>query len=367
MEFYFTQIGAVLMLSFVTFSLSYSINKSANRYLAILFGVVSVMITLSLLGEYFFEEWFVVDVVNESIKFLIPAFLYLSVYHFVNAPKHFIKKHYVVFVPFIVVTMVLMLLNSTETTLTFLENSYEMLDVVFIIAFIICFVTTFCIVIKMLLRHRKTVLKLHANKQGVTLDWLYRLLLVFPLLLIIYLVFEMSSEENYAVSFSNGVLFIILFYCGFHIVQQREIFDVIPTQQLPEEDESFSKSDLKKEALIDENLALEIANKLDKLMIEEKPFLNKNLSLALLAEKLNTRTHILSFVINTHHNVNFYAYINMFRLAHCKALLKNPKKQHLSMEGVAYEGGFGSKSTFNTLFKKQIGITPIQYKKAENQ
>ena len=47
--------------------------------------------------------------------------------------------------------------------------------------------------------------------------------------------------------------------------------------------------------------------------------------------------------------------------------LKNPKKQHLSMEGVAYESGFGSKSTFNTLFKKHIEMTPIQYKKSKNQ
>ena len=37
------------------------------------------------------------------------------------------------------------------------------------------------------------------------------------------------------------------------------------------------------------------------------------------------------------------------------------------MEGVAFESGFGSKSTFNTLFKKHIGMTPIQYKKSKNQ
>jgi AraC-like DNA-binding protein len=65
--------------------------------------------------------------------------------------------------------------------------------------------------------------------------------------------------------------------------------------------------------------------------------------------------------------VNFYTYVNKFRLEYSQSLLKNPKKQHLSMEGVAYESGFGSKSTFNTLFKKHIEMTPIQYKKSKNQ
>ena len=117
------QIGVALMLAFVTFSLSNRINKSANRYLAILFGAISLLFTLPLIGEYFFEEWFGVDIILESIKFLIPSFLYLSVYHFVNMPNHFLKKHYLLFIPFIMVVMVWMFLNSTQTNRLFLENN----------------------------------------------------------------------------------------------------------------------------------------------------------------------------------------------------------------------------------------------------
>jgi YesN/AraC family two-component response regulator len=119
---------------------------------------------------------------------------------------------------------------------------------------------------------------------------------------------------------------------------------------------------VKKEELIDKNLMLDIAKSLENVMKEEKPFLNKNLSLSILADKLGIRTHVLSFVLNTHYNENFYTYVNNFRIDYCKALLKNPKKQHLSIEGIALEGGFGSKSTFNTLFKKQTGVTPTQFK-----
>lgn len=367
MEFYSIQIGLALMLAFVTYSLSNRINNNANKYLAILFGFISLLFTLPLIGEYFFEEWFGIDIILESIKFLIPSFLYLSVYHFVNRSNHFLKKHYLLFVPFMMVTIVLVFLNSTETNRLFLENSYEILDAFSIIALFLFSVIIFYFIIKMLFTHKKNVLKLHSNKQGVNLNWLYNLILIFPLLLIIHLVFELSSEEDYIVYFSNFMLFIILFYSGYHILQQREVFDLTPRQKFQFVNEPLQKVSFQKEELIDKNLVLEIAYKLEKLMKEEQPFLNKNLSLTTLSDKLNTRTHILSFVINTNYNVNFYTYVNKFRLDYCKSLLENPKKQHLSMEGVAYESGFGSKSTFNTLFKKHIGITPTQYKKSKYQ
>jgi len=146
MYFYFIQIGLALMLAFATYSLSNRINCSANRYLAILFGFISLLFTLPLIGEYFFEEWFDIDVVVESIKFLIPSFLYLSVYHFVNTPNHFLKKHYLLFIPSILAGMVWVFLNSTETKRLFLENNYEILDTfsIIVLFFIFCNHFLFC-------------------------------------------------------------------------------------------------------------------------------------------------------------------------------------------------------------------------------
>ena len=37
--------------------------------------------------------------------------------------------------------------------------------------------------------------------------------------------------------------------------------------------------------------------------------------------------------------------------------------KNYSLEGIAQESGFKSKSTFNTLFKKMNGITPSEYRK----
>jgi AraC-like DNA-binding protein len=363
------RIGASLMLTFVTFSLSYRINKNANSYLAMLFGVLAILFISTDVGENISEKWIWLYAINilENTIILIPALLYISVYHFVHTPANFLKKHYLLFLPFLFTAIFRTFSICAETYSLALENFIDTLDFIFLIGLYIFSPIVFYWVVKMLVNHHKNVLDFHANTQGVDLNWLYKLMFVFPIFFIAQGVFNFSSNQYYSINFSDIAIFLVLFFCGFHIVQQREIFDLTMQGKVLAEKEITEQIDAKKEGLIDEQLMLEIANNLEKVMKEKEPYLNKNLSLNLLADKLNSSTHILSYVLNTHYNVNFYNYINNFRIDYCEALLKNPKKQYLSIEGIAFEGGFGSKSTFNTLFKKQSGMTPTQYKNTNNQ
>ena len=363
------RIGASLMLTFVAFSQSYRINKNANSYLAMLFGVLTILFISTDVGEYISEKWIWLYAINilENNTILIPSFLYIAVYHFVHAPANFLKKHYLLFLPFLFVAIFEMFSIWAETHSLALEDFIDTLDFIFLIGLWIFSLILFYWVVKMLANHHKNVLKFHANTQGVDLNWLYKLMFIFPIYFIPQVVFYFISNQYYLTNISDITLFFMLFYSGFHIVQQREIFDLTMQGKVLAEKEIPEQIDVEKEGLIDEHLILEIVKNLEKVMKEDKPYLNKNLSLNLLADKLNSRTHIVSYVINTHYNVNFYNYINNFRFDYCKALIKNPKKQHLSIEGIALEGGFGSKSTFNTLFKKQSGITPTQYKNTNNQ
>jgi AraC-like DNA-binding protein len=363
------RIGASLMLTFVAFSQSYRINKNANSYLAMLFGVLTILFISTDVGEYISEKWIWLYAINilENNTILIPSFLYIAVYHFVHAPANFLKKHYLLFLPFLFVAIFEMFSIWAETHSLALEDFIDTLDFIFLIGLWIFSLILFYWVVKMLANHHENVLKFHANTQGVDLNWLYKLMFIFPIYFIPQVVFYFISNQYYLTNISDITLFFMLFYSGFHIVQQREIFDLTMQGKVLAEKEIPEQIDVEKEGLIDEHLMLEIVNNLEKVMKEEKPYLNQYLSLNLLADKLNSRTHIVSYVINTHYNVNFYNYINNFRFDYCKALLKNQKKQHLSIEGIALEGGFGSKSTFNTLFKKQSGMTPTQYKNTNNQ
>ena len=57
------------------------------------------------------------------------------------------------------------------------------------------------------------------------------------------------------------MLLLILFYSGYHIVQQREIFELKPKHIQAIESESPQINDIKKEELIDKNLRLESVKK----------------------------------------------------------------------------------------------------------
>jgi AraC-like DNA-binding protein len=61
--------------------------------------------------------------------------------------------------------------------------------------------------------------------------------------------------------------------------------------------------------------------------------------------------------------MNFYDYINSFRVQKAKELLKSPKYKDQTILSLAFEAGFNSKTTFNTVFKKATGLTPSQFAK----
>jgi AraC-like DNA-binding protein len=68
-------------------------------------------------------------------------------------------------------------------------------------------------------------------------------------------------------------------------------------------------------------------------------------------------------VLNIGLGMNFYDFINEYRIEEVKEQLLNPKNNILTNVAVAYDSGFNSKSTFNALFKKYVKMTPKDYKK----
>ncbi len=99
-------------------------------------------------------------------------------------------------------------------------------------------------------------------------------------------------------------------------------------------------------------------------MAEEKWFLDPSLSLRSLAEKVNTSSNKLSWLLNERIGQNFNDYVNRFRVENFKENALNPANSHLTLLGLAYESGFNSKSVFNTFFKRIEGMTPKAWLKS---
>jgi len=101
--------------------------------------------------------------------------------------------------------------------------------------------------------------------------------------------------------------------------------------------------------------------KIETLFEEQRLYLQPDLSLSDVAQKLKTNTSILSAAINQNFGKNFNDFVNQYRVEEVKRQLKNPDNAHLSLLGIALECGFNSKSTFNRAFKKFTGKAPKEF------
>lgn len=102
---------------------------------------------------------------------------------------------------------------------------------------------------------------------------------------------------------------------------------------------------------------------LDQLMLKDKLYAESSLKIKDLADRLNLTTHFLSGLLNAKLNRNFFDFVNSYRVEEAKRLLRSPEFSHYSVLGIGYEVGFGSKSTYYTVFKNHTNMTPSQFQK----
>jgi len=108
-----------------------------------------------------------------------------------------------------------------------------------------------------------------------------------------------------------------------------------------------------------ESYSLELKDALLQLFEKDKIYLQNKVSLDQVSELLGTTRHNTSQVINEHFGLNFFEFINKYRITDAAAILE--KEQNRNIIDVAYEVGFNNKVTFNKSFKKFLLQTPSQY------
>ncbi len=119
----------------------------------------------------------------------------------------------------------------------------------------------------------------------------------------------------------------------------------------------------KKTALISATKSSEYSARLLEYLSVNKPFLNPDLSLRELASQVDIHPNHLSWLLNNNFGKNYNEFINQYRIEAFKLNAKASKNANLTIEGLAYESGFNSKTVFNTYFKKETGLTPKQFMK----
>ncbi len=101
--------------------------------------------------------------------------------------------------------------------------------------------------------------------------------------------------------------------------------------------------------------------RVEQLILGESLYKSPELTLSIVAKKLNTNPSFLSKVINNGFGINFNDFINRYRVQEVKNLLSDPDNANITIMSLAYDAGFNSKATFNRAFKKFTGKNPRDF------
>ena len=216
-------------------------------------------------------------------------------------------------------------------------------------------------------RHEVWVADNFSNKKDITLFWLYQLIRYFRILFTSWLFFELSFMvfQRFQLHFIPVYLLLymllaLMTYSCYWIGIQAMIKSEVLTEKrshdsLPQETgSSYSK--------LSSTLMKEYSDSLERIMRDEKLYLEETLSLRTLAARLKLDANLVSFVLNTVMKKSFYDYVNEFRIDEVKRKIQDPAYQHIKIVEIGFECGFNSKATFNRVFKKCTGKSPSQYK-----
>lgn len=125
-------------------------------------------------------------------------------------------------------------------------------------------------------------------------------------------------------------------------------------------------SDKYKSSKLSEEDLEKIKSGLEELMTEEKLYLNTELKLQDIAEKLSVSQHNISQTLSLKFGLNYYDYLNEFRINEAKKILSSGDAEKFTLLHIAHECGFNSKSSFNRAFKKNTGFTPSEFINSQN-
>lgn len=105
-----------------------------------------------------------------------------------------------------------------------------------------------------------------------------------------------------------------------------------------------------------------IAQRTERLFERERPYLDPELALTTLAERLDVPAYQLSQVLHDYFAKSFYDFVNQYRVEELKRRLSDPKCAQDKIVSIGRDCGFLSKATLHSNFRKHAGMTPQEYR-----
>ena len=228
-----------------------------------------------------------------------------------------------------------------------------------------------CAVLWRLREHRRRVRACFSETARRDLVWLAWLTSATLVLLLLWVLSALAAGA-FADALRIGRM-ALLFFIGWYGMRQAVVFvpafeTTAPPQALevdaappgpaqgPAKASKYARSGLNQAAveLIGERLA--------KRMASSRDYLESDITLAQLAERVGTSPQWLSQYLNEALGTSFFDYINGLRVGAVQESLRDAATARQPLLELAFAAGFNSKSTFNLAFKKMTGLAPSAWR-----
>lgn len=358
-------------------------NSKANKILAFLLLAFSCNIAHSVLFADFFSTTLSHVLKIEPFQFVLGPLMYLYVRQLTLAESLLTPRELLHFVPFLIYSLIMMPVNSMpkpEFITRFLIGNGNAITTITWSTILIQISIYLALSHRKIRQHQQRIKECYSEIDGINLRWLRYFITVLLFIYVTYYILPamMLHASNFDLLFPHFqkiiavVLSLAVYGIGYRGLSQPRIFNYDTPEKPRAKAELTSPQPVNaleapagkyEHSSLDPEEAEEISRTLLAFMLQEKPYLNPELTLPELAGMLGIARNRLSQVLNEKLGISFYDFVNGYRINQVKELMAAPEYRHLKMLALAFEAGFNSKATFNSIFKKTVGLTPSEYRK----
>lgn len=298
-----------------------------------------------------------------------------------NPKQSLLKKDLLHFIPVILLVLIRVLIliyDANQEDFDMVQNGYLVINfqwkyldpfigLVSMLQMLIYLVLSF----QLLYSYREKIKHFFSNTFKLELNWLNKFLIVYTILYIYYsiqlvvnaTIINLSWRQEWWYYLLSGLVIIYVGIKGYFTdlskLKEIEIASFLNENKLISNVKSNTENNFELSSKI-----TFVKKSIEEQFEKNKLYLEPDLTLVSLSNKLSISREELSETINKGFNLRFNDFINKYRVEEFKQKLIKGKHNHLSLLGIAYECGFNSKATFNRAFKKFNNTSPSEYLKS---
>ncbi|TPN88913.1 helix-turn-helix domain-containing protein [Aquimarina algicola] len=252
-----------------------------------------------------------------------------------------LKIHYVELIPFL-----LLFITSFFITKNWFDANNRQSVIIFgsTIIFIYLHFAFYIFISGKVLKktYKKHTETLKTKSQKNILSWLYTVIIGFIMIWISYFLNIIENSVPYIIG--PIIYSVVIYYLSFKAFKLK-VTDITGSVFKIKDD-------------------IVLFNDISQLIIDEKLYLESDISLSSVSKLVGKSVQKTSEAINQYANQNFNDFINYYRIQDAKKMLIDEKTKKYTISSIAFDIGFSSLSSFNSAFKKFEGTTPSSYRKA---